>query len=168
MLGCVCASVCALQVGPADVGMVAGVAGWQLAATGELRPRRINASHLLLRIPPLPAYRIAAPETVQLTVPAAALMQHHRALVDLGYFFTVTATPGTASLGGSLLHKNASTRLAPPTIAGRTLEIRLLGDTWQPTLESNDDLRRAVRRAALDSSLRIWDHPTWMARRAPP
>ena len=89
-------------VGPNDVGMAAGEAGWQLAGSGLLRARRENASHLTLTIPPLPAYRIASPETVRLTVPGPAMLQHHTGLYDLqpatDYSFVVLATPGSAIL----------------------------------------------------------------------
>ena len=49
-----------------------------LAASGLLTSRRWNATHLSLTVPPLAAYDIAAPETVEVTVPAAALLQHHQ------------------------------------------------------------------------------------------
>ena len=44
--------------------------GWMLAASGLLRARRENASHLTLEVPPLAAYSISSPETVEITVPA--------------------------------------------------------------------------------------------------
>lgn len=57
-----------------SAGLLAGSSGWQLAARGRLRATRENASHLTLSIPPLPAYRIDAPETVHVTVPALSLI----------------------------------------------------------------------------------------------
>ena len=131
-------------VGPNDgVGMIAGEAGWQLAGSGQLLATRVNASHLTLTVPPLPAYSIASPETVVITVPGPALLQHHSTLPALGSF-VVLATPGSASLGGSLLHKNATTRLEPPRVGGKTLEVRLLADSWVSTLSSDGALRRKV------------------------
>ena len=109
-------------VGPADVGLVAGTSGWQLAASGLLVARRENASHLTLTVPPLPAYRIVSPETVTVTVPGDAILQHDDTLPDLATF-VVSATPGTASLSGSLLFKNATTRMGPPVVARKDLEM---------------------------------------------
>lgn len=133
-------------IGPNDVEMVAGRSGWQLAASGLLRSTRHNASHLTLTIPPLPAYSIESPETVVLTVPAAAMLQEHRPLTNLGYSFVVLATPGRVRLTGTLLHKNASTRRAPPSIAGKTLDLRLVGDTWSPHVDVDGPLRRQLVR----------------------
>lgn len=53
----------------------AGRSGWQLAGTGRLQVQRINASEVLLTVPPLPAYDVDSPETVEVTVPAEALLQ---------------------------------------------------------------------------------------------
>ena len=131
-------------VGPQDVGLAAGSSGWQRAASGLLRASRDNATHLTLTIPPLPAYRIDAPETVHVTVPSAALLNHHLALeYGLGSF-VVRATAGSATLAGDLLHSNSSTRRDPPSVAGRSLEVRLLADTWAAALASDDALRRVV------------------------
>ena len=131
-------------VGPNDAEMTSGRSGWQLAGSGMLKARRENASHLTLIVPPLPAYRISSPETVRVTVPAAALLQHHVDIRQTDYSFVALATPGRAKLGGSLLHKNASTRLAPPTIASKSLEVRLIADTWLPAVDSDESLRRAI------------------------
>lgn len=84
-------------VGPAEVGLEAGTSGWQLAASGLLRATRLNATHLELTVPPLPAYRIDSPEEVEVTVPASAVLNHHVELRGLGSF-TVRATAGRATL----------------------------------------------------------------------
>ena len=60
--------------------------GWQLAGSGQLRARRENASHLVLTVPALPAYAVSSPETVVVTIPAEALLQHHSALGGLASF----------------------------------------------------------------------------------
>ena len=65
---------------------MAGTSGWQLAASGLLVARRENASHLTLTVPPLPAYRIVSPETVTVTVPGDAILQHDDTLPDLATF----------------------------------------------------------------------------------
>ena len=132
-------------VGPRDVGLLAGTSGWELAASGLLRAERENATHLTLVVPPLPAYRIDSPETVRVTVPAAAMANHHLPLdgPSLGQL-VVRATAGRATLGGSLLQANASTRLGPPRVASRALEVRLIGDSWAADLAADDALRRLV------------------------
>ena len=130
-------------VGPMDVGMVAGSSGWQLAASGLLLPKRESASLLTITVPPLPAYRIVAPETVAIAVPAEAILQHDSMLPSSASFI-VTAAPGIAKLSGTLLHKNATTRTAPPQVGGKSLDIQLLGDSWTPSIGTDDALRRKV------------------------
>ena len=130
--------------GPLDVQARPGASGWNLAGRGELIARRQNASHLTLTVPPLPAYDIDSPETVSLTVPAAALLQHH-APVAAGSF-VVRAAPGRARLRGELLRRNASERKTPPSIAGKSLELALVADRWAPALYDNVSVQRALVR----------------------
>ena len=138
-------------VGPTSgVGVASGTSGWQLAASGLLRARRENASHLTLVVPPLPAYRIASPEEVHVRVPAEAILQHH-AHIERVASFTVLATPGSASLDGSLLAKNTSTREGRPVVGGKSLEVRLSRDTWLSSLAHDDALRRALVRGIRSS-----------------
>ena len=54
------------------------------------------------------------------------------------------ATPGTATLEGSLLHKNVSTRLDPPAVASRELLVSLTADEWDPIVETNLTLQRIM------------------------
>ena len=64
----------------------------------------------MLTIPQLPAFDIAEPEVVEVTVPAAAMIHHNADLRDV-HRFTVLASAGRARLRGSLLDTNANTRL---------------------------------------------------------
>ena len=111
--------------------------------TAPVQAKRDNASHLTLVVPPLAAYSVSSPETVEVTVPAEALLQHHSELRELGSF-VILATPGTATLNGSLLHKNESTRLGPPEVASKTLDVVLTADEWDVAISTNLSLQRLL------------------------
>ena len=132
-------------IGQTDVGAVPGESGWMMAASSLLMAQRWNATHLSLTVPPLAAYDIAAPETVEVTVPGAALLQHHEALRAIASF-VVVPEGGSARLGGSLLHLNSSARASGATLAGRTLEVSLVADTFVEALRTNTSLHRRLLR----------------------
>ena len=119
--------------GPDDVGASPGVSGWTMAASGLLMAQRWNATHLSVTVPPLAAYDITAPETIDITVPGAALLQHHEKLRRIASF-VVVPEGGSARLGGSLLELNASSRASGATLAGRTLEVALEADSFVDAL----------------------------------
>ena len=131
--------------GPSAGGVAPGMSGWTMAGNGRLVPRRHNASHLTLVVPALAAYDIAAPETVEVTVPAAALLQHHLPLRGVASFVVVPES-GAARLGGSLLARNGTRRGLPPRLAGTQLEVSLVADSFAPELRHNSSLQRQLLR----------------------
>ena len=54
------------------------------------------------------------------------------------------ATPGVATLAGSLLRKNVTSREEPPSVASLELLISLTADEWDPAVESNLTLQRIL------------------------
>lgn len=132
--------------GPNDVGATPGESGWMLAANGRLVPRRLNATHLVLFVPPLAAYDIASPETITLSVPASALLQHHEDLISVASF-VVVPEPGTARLRGELLRLNGTHRARGTSLLARSLEVELVGDTFVAELAHNASLQRALLQA---------------------
>ena len=111
--------------------------GWNAVVQPALSHAHLSAPRngsVTVRLPQLCAscagYEISSPETIQLTIPAEALLS--RTPIPLATTLVVNASAGSLQLGGSLAANatEADLRDAMP----RELELRLSGDVWQPRL----------------------------------
>ena len=103
--------------------------GWMASVRQRLTPdaiHYINAGEIEIRLPQIPDYEIAAPETIVLSVPAAA-MRNNDEDIPAAARFVVLAARGTVELGGSIL---ASVTEADIAGANVTVDVRLHHDTF--------------------------------------
>ena len=111
--------------------------GWNMVVGPHLPPSSveyIDAGEVHITIPQFAAYDITEPETIQLSIPKAA-MRNNDADIPLAASFVVLAVPGTAKLGGTLLSDVTERTLidgSNPITGNVTLEIKLDGDTFVP------------------------------------
>ena len=104
----------------AGPGWNAQVAG--LDAAGQIT--RTGPQELRLRLPPLPAYSITEPETVDVTLPSSALVARQPLLAGS---FVVLADPGFCDVSGSLMTAGAEDVLQTRQTE---LVLTLRHDTW--------------------------------------
>ena len=83
-------------------------AGWNRFVRGAILPQHVTVTEsvaprdtLTITLPPLPGYSIDAPEVIDITVPALAIVS--RADVPAQPPLLIRATPGTPRVGGSLV-----------------------------------------------------------------
>ena len=99
----------------------------------------LDAATLRIGVPQLASYHISEPETISLRIPTGVLYLGH-AEVDAAPSFTIRASAGTASLGGSLLDEpteaavqdgtEAALRFGGLNSTALQLRITLHQDTW--------------------------------------
>ena len=104
----------------AGPGWNAQVAGLDAAA----QITRTGPQELRLRLPPLPAYSITEPETVDVTLPSSSLVARQPLLAG---YFVVLADPGFCDVSGSLMSAGAEDVLQTRQTE---LVLTLRDDTW--------------------------------------
>ena len=119
--------------------------GWESvlgAALTYLDVLRIDDTTLHIRLGPMPAYSIAAPEFLALTVPSTALRSDASLTLTPPLTIAVNQTNGRPRLGGSFLLQSSlredSVQREPPL----ELTISLVDDEWVPSLGA--DVVRAL------------------------
>ena len=107
-------------------------AGWNAIVVPALRELNVarTGTLVLVTIPRVPTYDITAPETISLTLPAAAVASGQRILVTPSFVIEPTAGRAVVRLV-ALQHLTADDIRAPPPVK---LAIDVYNDEWTPTL----------------------------------
>ena len=127
--------------------------GWNVAVRPSLRAaqlRRVTDYRVELTLSGYPAYEIAEPETIYLSLPADALRSGMPSFAG-GAPFVVAAARGSAVLSGSVVGEHDVDVIA--SVEGGLLRYTLSGDSFVPTLGQSNDLQNDACTSTLISEL---------------
>ena len=135
------------------VGRSTEPSGWNVAVRPSLRAaqlRRVTDYRVELTLSGYPAYEIAEPETIYLSLPAEALRSGMPSFAG-GAPFVVAAARGSAVLSGSVVGEHDVDVIA--SVEGGLLRYTLSGDSFVPTLGQSNDLQNDACTSTLISEL---------------
>ena len=144
--------------------LLASIVSYQNESTGfnHIVQPALTASHverlgddtIIVRLPPAPFYQITKPETIQVTVPAAALDGGRD--LHVPYNFTIRPNPGSITLSGPPIAASSEEYMRE-AIYNRTIRVTLVDDEWDPVLMEGRATRSYLVADDSPQPSTIWD-----------